>query len=136
MIRGKIVDMKHFYRLKKIILENDGELSVLKKYGFKRLNCTNSESNRVWINKSLGIVAKIPYICAYGSKLKGKIPTLSFEVNAYFRCFIQPLAERHDLAKAERAILKMNGGWDNIDEEDIAKRNCGWYQGKAVIFDW
>lgn len=132
--------MKHFYRLKNIVLkECNFGLESLKKYGFKRLHKKYSEGNCVWVNKELEIVVKVPYICAHNTRMKGRIPTLSFQTDLMYpgsMCFIQPLAERHNLGEAERQIKRMNPECVDYGTEDISRRNCGWYKGKPVIFDW
>lgn len=110
---------------RKLRYKSDFEEVLKTEFGMKLLQvpCTT-----VFINDS--IIVKWGTLIAGVKPKKNTIPTYYCTLGGY-NIVIQPRAKRHDLCKALALLRKMSPEWT-----DCALRNCGWFNGKPVIFDW
>ncbi len=129
--------------IKELIEKLDCRLSRLKDHGFE------SKNDRIFINKTRRIVAKISYISERSRNNnvvipKHAIPTIILGnarvdegfSGGYWKILIQPLAD----VSYEAACIAGKYLWDNhqkeMSEVDFHGGNYGIYNNNPVLIDW
>lgn len=136
--------------------EVGGDFVALEKFGFEslRFDPTVSTINRVLVHAEKGVIVKRPFLRVDDDVPKCAVPTviipiakseeeLRKEVSIYSRddvshfqnILIQPVVETSAQEDAYAEVVKSM----SIHERrryDLHQWNTGWYQGRAVLFDW
>ena len=105
----------------------------LRVYGFHKYTST-VRYVEAYQNKKMGIVVKIPgFILESRTPLCVRAPTITLESD----WVVQPLVERRDLAKAVKTIeRKLKPFRKRGIHPDVHVQNVGFFQNRAVLFDW
>ena len=126
--------------------------AIKTRWGFKRKQ-TNSVNNAVFISKKHGVVIKLPYMCEEteqkpASAIYTKVIRISrSEDYDASEVFIQPLADRSNMAKVYEAFRSINAFLHGVktfagynDDHGIISdqhhNNVGIFMGEAVSIDW
>ncbi len=117
-------------RLKSKSKKDEYLFDAIKQLGFKKLRRNDNCFAMVYSNGKL--IIKTDF-CECDERPKYySCPTFDFTCKEGYLWRIQPLCERRNSTKAFEILDKKLG----LDWIDGAPRNCGWYKGKPVIFDW
>ena len=101
--------------------------------GYRRFKSTYRDM-RAYYNDELGIVLKKSFILDSSTPKHVRIPTIHLGLGWY----VQPKASKVRLAKAYDAVKNKLARYITRKGAcpDLHLGNIGWYQRRAVMFDW
>lgn len=117
---------KWYYNAIPKILETGGNVD-----GWHRFFSTYRQMDAFY-NKTMKMVVKRPkFIMDARTPLHLRVPTAKVD-NGWV---VQPMVKKINLKEAVRQINEELKKYPNI-RPDVHKGNVGWFDGKAVLFDW
>ena len=140
--------IKNAQLVKELLTELKGDIRKLVEYGFERVTAGPGSIESFYKHDLYQMVVKRPYLMndtlyRWENERENFFPehvvkTVVVDIESETRCgyegrliFIQPIVETDNQTGAYRALDQMG-----TESPDFASRNCGWLDGKPVIFDF